>query len=129
MPRCAGFKPDNSQCERIVDDRSKYCYSHDPTRKEQRQRAASKAGRAKGPAGELGVYKGNIKSILDNLLKGSVDKGVASVAFQGFGLLIRSVEVERKIRETEELEVRLAELEDALERQQKSERSFNGYAR
>ena len=110
MPRCAGFKPDNSQCERIVDDRSKYCYSHDPTRKEQRQRAASKAGKAKGPAGELGVYKGNIKSIVDNLLNGSVDKGV--------------VEVERKIRETEELEVRLAELEDALERQQKSERSF-----
>jgi len=128
MPRCAGFKPDNSQCERIVDERSTYCYSHDPTRKEQRQRAASKAGKAKGPGGELVMYKGNIKTILDDLLKGSVDKGVASVAFQGFGLLIRSVEVERKIRETEELEVRLAELEEALERQKSDERSY-GYAR
>ncbi len=117
MPRCAGFKPDNTQCERIVDDRSTYCYSHDPARKEQRRRAASKAGSvSKVPTAELAGYKGNIKRILGGLLQGEVDKGVASVAFQGFGLLIRAVEVdikglEARVKEREFVEIRKPEFE------------------
>ncbi len=116
MPRCAGFKPDSSQCERIVDDRSKYCYSHDPTRKEQRRRAASKAGKAKGPGGELAEIKASLRKLADDVLSGDAARADASVVSQVLGVYLKAVSVELKVREQEEILGRLEELEDALNR-------------
>ena len=47
-----------------------------------------------------------------------MDKGKASVAFQGLGILARFLELERKAKETEEFEQRLVELEALAARQQ-----------
>ena len=117
MPRCAGFKPDDSPCERIVDDRSRYCYSHDPTRKEQRRRAASKAGKAKaalGLGGELMEIKARLKGIADDVLSGNAARADASVVSQVLGVYLKAVSIELKVREQEEILGRLEEMEDAL---------------
>ena len=123
MARCAGHKPDETPCERIVSASQRYCYSHDPGRAEARSRSASKAARSKTDV-EIGTIKRRLKQVAEGVLDGSVDKGRGSVAFQGYGVLIRAIEVERKIRETEELEERLAALETAQEERKRGNREW-----
>jgi predicted RNA-binding Zn ribbon-like protein len=123
VPRCAAVKADNSQCERIVGDRSQYCYSHDPTRKEQRRAAASKAGKVKAalstPA-ELREVKARLKELADEVLSGKAARADASVAAQVLGVYLKAVSVELKAREQAELVERLEELEDVLNRKDAS---------
>ena len=47
------------------------------------------------------------------MLDGSQDRGRAAVAIQGLGALRGVLELERKVKETEELEERIARLERA----------------
>jgi hypothetical protein len=101
---------------RVVGASQTFCYSHDESRAPERSRNASKAARSKTDV-EIGSVKRTIKELAEDVVAGHVDKGRASVAFQGYGVLIRAVEVERKIREQEELEERL----EALERAQQHE--------
>lgn len=110
MPRCAAFKPDNSPCERIVAPSHTYCYAHDPSRSEQRRRAASKAAKSK-PNPELAHIKQTLKDLAQDLLEGRVGRADAAVVSQLYNVLLRTLEVERKIREQDELAERLDELE------------------
>ena len=88
--------------------------SHDPANAEQRSRAASKAARSKGST-ELGDVKQQLRDIADDVLEGTVDKGIASVAAQVLGVYIRACSQARKIREQDELLERLAALEQATQ--------------
>ena len=114
MPRCSGSKPNGDPCERIVCASQTYCYSHDPSRREARRRAATKAGRAKKPSGELAEIKRSIREVVEGVLNGTVDRSVGAVCFQGFNTLLKATEVERKIKEQDILEERFEELERAL---------------
>ena len=49
------------------------------------------------------------------MLEGELETGRAAVANQLINTRLRAIELERKIKETEELEARLEELEQALE--------------
>lgn len=111
MARCRGTKPNGDPCERIVPASQEYCYSHDPARKEERRRNASKAGRSTGSR-EISDLKGRISDVVDGVLDGSVERGAGAVAIQGLNALRGALELERKVRELDELEARL----DALER-------------
>ncbi len=48
----------------------------------------------------------------------ALETGRAAVANQLLGTLLRAVELERKVREQDELEQRISELSEAFERQQ-----------
>jgi hypothetical protein len=113
MPRCIATKHDGTPCERIVGAAQEHCFSHDPNRAEERRRNASKAGSYK-PGGELGEVKAKLRQLADDVLSGAVDRASGSVAAQILGVYLRAVEIERKIRETEELEERLALLENCM---------------
>ena len=52
------------------------------------------------------------------MIRGDVDRGRDAVASQLYNVVLRAIEQERKIRETEELEARLTALEE-LEEQSK----------
>jgi hypothetical protein len=123
MPKCEATRADGTPCERLIDASAIYCYSHDADRAEQRRRNAAKAGRGKGPAGDLLEVKHQLRTIADDVLKGDLDRGSASVAAQVLGVYIRAVEQERRIREQDELLERLNLLEEA---QKKGERSLWG---
>jgi len=63
------------------------------------------------------AIQNEIKNLIDKVLAGSVDKGKASVAIQGFGVLRGFLEQERKQREYDELLPRLDALERAARRE------------
>jgi hypothetical protein len=116
MSTCIGLKKTGERCAATVELPQTYCWWHDPANADQRSRAASKAAKSKGST-ELGDVKRQLRDIADAVLEGSLDKGRGSIAAQVLGVFTRVVEVERKIREQDELTERLEELERVLERQ------------
>ena len=122
MPRCPATKRDGGQCTTIVKPPQTYCYQHDPERAEERKRNASRAGRS--GSREIKDLKRRISEVIDAVLEGSQDRGRAAVAIQGFNALRGVLELERKIREAEELEARLAVLEEALGQDEGGSRSW-----
>jgi hypothetical protein len=50
------------------------------------------------------------------VITGDLDRSVATAAFMGLNVLARYIELERKIREQEQVLVRLRGLEEAAER-------------
>jgi hypothetical protein len=115
MARCTALKPDGTPCERIVGAAQRYCYSHDEARAGERRANASKAAKSKGSTGELSEVKAQLRTLADDVVAGNIDKGSASVAAQVLGVFTRVVEVERKIREQDELLERLGALEQTIQ--------------
>ncbi len=116
MPRCAGSKRDGGHCTATVEPPQRYCWWHDPANADKRRRSASKAARSK-PGRELVGIKGLLSDLTDRVLDGGLETGPAAVANQLINTRLRAVELERKIKETEEFEERLAALERAGEGQ------------
>jgi hypothetical protein len=110
VTQCAAIKRDGGRCGRIVSGSQDYCYAHDPARQEERKRNAARGGRAKS-AGEIGRIKAQLQKLADGTLSGEVDRGVAAVVNQILGTLLAALRTEMKVRELEEHEMRLAELE------------------
>jgi len=118
MPRCAGKKGDGTPCERIVGSSQPFCYAHNPAFAEDRKRAASKAARspAKGRStSEIRDIKGRLKDLYSAVLEGRAERAAAAVANQIANTQLRAIELERRVREQDELEERLDELGGLLE--------------
>jgi hypothetical protein len=94
---------------------NEYCPAHDPARQEARRRAASKAGKSK-PGRELTDAKRDILDVIKGVREESIERPVGAVVFQGYNTLLKALDVERRWRETDELEARLEEMEVALAR-------------
>jgi hypothetical protein len=90
------------------------CWAHDPKNAERRRRGQSRGGKSK-PSKELVSVKQRLSDLASDVLDGSVERGVAAVASQVLNVYLRAIELERKIRETEELEERLTALEKSAE--------------
>jgi hypothetical protein len=125
MGRCAGKKGDGTPCERIVGSSQEYCYAHDPVYAVDRRSAASKAG--KSPArsrsnSEIREIKGRLKDLYAAVLEGRAERAAAAVANQIANTQLRAIELERRVREQDELEERLDELGDLLEEAERSRR-------
>ncbi len=121
MRQCAGIKRDGGRCEAVVTgEKSPYCYHHDPARQTERQRNAARGGKAKA-SGEIERVKANLQALADATLEGAVDKGVAAVVSQVWNVYLSAVRTELKVKEVEELEGRLEEVEELL-RQRKDDR-------
>jgi hypothetical protein len=118
MPRCAGKKGDGIPCERIVSASQEYCYAHDPAFAEDRKRAASKAARSPATSRssrEIRQIKGRLEDLYGAVLEGSVTRQAAAVANQIANTQLRAIELERRIREQDELEGHFDELQELLE--------------
>ena len=113
MPRCIAIKPDGSPCERIVGASQSYCFAHDPANADKRRRNAAKAGRST-PNAELKEVKGLLKKLTQQVLSGELGTSSAAVANQLLNTRLRAIELERKWKEIEELEVRLEAVEGVL---------------
>ena len=114
MARCAAVKPDGTPCERIVGASQKYCYAHNPDHQQARKRAASKAANSK-PNRELQALKSRAAQLYQEIHSGKVEPRVGAVLVQLTNTQARILELERKIKETEELEERLETLEQVAE--------------
>jgi hypothetical protein len=77
-------------------------------------RAAGGEGRRR-PATELKDIKTLLEDLTERVLSGELQTGQAAVANQLVNTRLRTIETERKIKETDELEARIEALEQAAE--------------
>ena len=110
---CSAIKANGERCQRSAEGPRGYCWAHDPANAEQRRRQASKAARSK-PSHEIRDLKKQLEKLAEDVLEGRVDRGNAVVVNQILNTRARLIELERKIREQEELEARLEELEAVI---------------
>ncbi len=110
--RCAAITSAGERCKLDATSGS-YCWSHAPETAEARKQRGRRGGKARG-SGEMGEVKRQVRAVIAGVLSGNIERGVGAVLFQGFNTLLKAIEVERKIREEEELEKRLQELEALL---------------
>jgi hypothetical protein len=110
--RCSAITSAGGRCKLEATSGS-YCWSHAPENAASRKARARRGGKARG-AGELVEVRRRIDAIIEAVRTEELDKGIGAVVFQGFNTLLKAIEVERKIREQEELEERLEALESVL---------------
>jgi hypothetical protein len=123
MTKCSGITQAGTACKGIPIEGSQWCYVHHPDHAEERRRHGSKGGRRGGrgrPIAELGALRDENADIRRRLLEGELPPNVAAVAVQSINTDIRAVGAAMKARELEELEARLASLEEAIEHEEGS---------
>jgi hypothetical protein len=122
MARCSGTKANGDPCRLAALEPQDVCWAHAPENAEKRKRAASKGGKRGGrgrPRAELAAIKRRLSVLVDDVLDGTQNRANAAVAGQLFNTLLRAVAVELKVREVDEMEARMGELEEIIERQNK----------
>jgi hypothetical protein len=82
---------------------------HAPENAEQRRRSASRAAKAK-PSKEVAVLKEELKALKDDVLSGTVDRNDAAVVVQVYRTLKDFIELERRVKETDDLAAEIEEL-------------------
>jgi hypothetical protein len=90
------------------------CWAHDPKNADKRRRGQSRGGRGK-PTTEIRDLKKQLEDLATDVLAGNVERGNAVVVNQILNTRLRAVELERKVREQEEIIERLAALEQSPE--------------
>jgi hypothetical protein len=79
-------------------------------------------GRAGGkPGRELTEAKRDILDVIKGVREESIERPVGAVVFQGYNTFLKALDVERRWRETDELVVRLEELEEQIAAEKNSE--------
>jgi hypothetical protein len=120
MSLCAGIRADGARCKAQATRSSSFCIGHDPDRADARRRRASKGGKRGGrgrPQAELADIKRRLLELTESVLDGTQNRASAAVAGQLLNTLIRCCGLELKVREVDELDARLQELEGLLDRQ------------
>ena len=127
MSQCAGIKADGGRCRGQAISNSEYCFSHSPEHAEARKQRASRGGKRGGrgrPQAELTNVKRRLSDLADDVLGGSVDKGVGAVVSQILNVYLRAISVELKVAEQRELIERMDELEAMLGRLNNNGRGY-----
>jgi hypothetical protein len=112
--QCTAVKRNGGRCTLPANGPQGLCWAHDPANAEKRRRGASRGGKAKANR-EIAAIKGQLEDLVRDVLAGDLETGRAAVANQLINTRLRAVELERKIRETEELEARIEALEQLQE--------------
>jgi hypothetical protein len=115
MGQCSAVKRNGEPCTLPANGQHGLCWAHDPKNAERRRRGASRGGKAKANR-EIPAIKARLENLEDRVLSGDLETGRAAVANQLINTRLRAIEIERKIREAEELEARLEALEGVLKR-------------
>lgn len=111
--QCSAITRSGERCTHFVSGAQQFCHLHDPARQAERRRHASKAGRSR-PNRELAEIKALLKDLTDKVLAREVPSGIGAVLNQLINTRLRALELERKLKESEELEERLEALERVL---------------
>jgi hypothetical protein len=101
VSKCPAITSKGKPCVGFVHPTKTYCPAHDPDRAAARREAASKAGRSKAGS-ELHYIKQKLIQLGDDVVARKVDRGNAAVASTCYGVAIRAIEAETKLRELQE---------------------------
>jgi hypothetical protein len=108
--QCTAVKRNGERCTLPANGPQGLCWAHDPANAEKRRRGASRGGKAKANR-ELPSIKAQLEDLTERVLAGELPTGPAAVANQLINTRLRAIELERKIKETDELEARIEALE------------------
>ena len=125
MAKCSGITRAGTACKGIPIEGSQWCYVHHPDHDQERRRHGARGGKRGGrgrPMVEVHAVKDKLQDLADRVLDGSLDRADAAVVSQIYNVLLRAVSVELRVREQEEILLRLEELEQLLERQKEDGR-------
>src|SRR3954471_16662857 len=109
MGRCTAITASGTRCQKLADGAHGLCWTHDPTNAQRRSRSASRAARAK-PSKEVALLKEEIRDVISGVKSGALDRNDAGVMIQAYRALKEYIELERRIRETDDLAQEIAEL-------------------
>ena len=121
MAQCQQIKADGTRCKGTAMPGANWCWNHHPEHAAERRASASRAGKrgGRGRPGsgtrELAEVKAEIRAVTLGVLSGRVERRIGAVVFMGYNTVLKAIEAERRVRETEELTAQLAELEERLE--------------
>ena len=110
---CRANKRNGEPCTAPATGSNGYCWAHDPANAQKRRRMASRAGSSKCGT-EIAELKKQLKELAAGVLSGEVGRSEAAVVNQILNTRATLIELERKIREQEQLEERLEALESVL---------------
>jgi|ERR687898_2410638 hypothetical protein len=114
MALCRATKRDGTPCTVAANGPDGYCWAHSPANAEQRRSAARRAGRAK-PSKELSGLKGEVRKLIGRVERGELRTGSAAVMLQGYRVLKELLELERRVREQEDVLQRIAAMERRMQ--------------
>ncbi len=107
--RCTGTKRNGERCTVTVEPPQRHCWWHDPANADKRRRAASRGGKAKAGQ-EVRDIKAEIRQLIADVKAGELDRNDASVMVQAYRALKDYVELERRVKETDQLAEQVEEL-------------------
>lgn len=113
MAQCSGITRSGTRCTAGVSPGAEYCPNHDPARADARRRHAAKAGSSR-PNRDVARLKSKVAELYRQVEAGETEARVGAVLAQIANTEIRVLETERKIRDQDDIEERLAELEGQL---------------
>jgi hypothetical protein len=122
--RCASITRAGGLCK-LEATHGSYCYSHAPETADERRRRARRGGKAGGngrarSSPELQEVKNLLKDLTDRVIGKEGTEylwpAAGAVAAQLINARLRTIELERKIREQEELLQRIEQLEELLDK-------------
>ena len=115
--QCSAITTAGRRCSARAQAGQEWCFNHDPRRSEERRINAHAGGRARARhrPSEVERIKKRIEEATSAVLRGKLDSGIVAVAFQGFNVLLRAMELERRLRD-DVFEERLKELEERARR-------------
>ena len=113
MAICRATKANGEPCTLPANGPQGLCWAHDPANREQRRRMASRAAKSK-PSRELAGIKARLEELTQEVLSGELETGRAAVANQLINTRLRAIELERRVRETDELAAELEQLKETF---------------
>ena len=109
MGICSATKRDGEPCTLPAVGAHGLCWAHAPENAEKRRRAASRAARSKGNR-EVMTLKEEIKALIADVKAGDLDRNDAAVMVQAYRALKDFIELERRVKETDDLAAEVEEL-------------------
>ncbi len=113
---CIGTKRDGSPCTLPSNSQNGLCWAHDPKNAERRRRGQSRGGKAKATT-EIRDLKKQLEDLVEEVREGRMERGDAVVINQILNTRARLIELERKVREQDELLERIEALEQNQQQQ------------
>lgn len=119
MAQCSAIAGSGQRCKGMVVHGSTLCAAHHPDYRERRRAGARKGGRkSQGAAAELATVKAELRGTIEAVRGGDLDKGTGAILSGLYNTLLRALDLQRRWHEADELEQRIAALEQDAEQQQ-----------
>jgi hypothetical protein len=121
LSKCSATTRAGAPCKGVAIGSSEWCPAHHPEYADARRRNASKGGRRAGrgrPIVAAADVAEQVQSLADKVLAGELNRAAAAVCGQLLNVKLRALEVGRKLKEAEEFEARLEQLEQVMEQRE-----------